>query len=239
LWRKPWEVVENITEHGDAHTLILRPIDHDGFTFAPGQFAWLNTGKTPFHFDQHPISISSSAEDGWNGEIAFTIKALGDWSGQVVPVLMPGTRVWLDGPYGVFSVDRDQGPGFVMIGGGVGITPLHPMCETLAMRHDTRPVFLFYCAREYEELTFREEFEELQKRMNLKIVYILDRPGPDWKGESGHITSELLLRYLTRDSKRFPFFMCGPSMLMDTVDEELRKIGVAASLVHSERFDLV
>jgi len=85
IWRRPWEVVENIKEHGNARTLILRPIDHDGFTFEPGQFAWLNMGKTPFHFEQHPISISTSAENGWNGEIGFTIKALGDWSDSVVP----------------------------------------------------------------------------------------------------------------------------------------------------------
>ena len=76
MLQKPWEVVENFKEHGNARTLVLRPIDHDGFSFVPGQFAWLNTGKSPLHFDQHPISISSSAENGSNSEIAFTIKAL-------------------------------------------------------------------------------------------------------------------------------------------------------------------
>jgi predicted ferric reductase len=51
------------------------------------------------------------------GCIAFTIKALGDWSGKIVPAIKPGARIWVDGPYGVFSADREQGPGYVLIGG--------------------------------------------------------------------------------------------------------------------------
>jgi len=239
MWRKPWEVMENITEHGSARTLLLRPVAHSGFSFAPGQFAWLNTGKTPFHFDQHPISMSSSAENGSNGEIAFTIKGLGDWSREVVPFLTPGTRMWLDGPYGVFSVDRDQGPGFVMIGHGVGITPLHSMCKTLAARGDSRPVVLFYCARQFEEFIFREEFEELQTRMPLKLIYILEHPSEAWRGESGHITSDVLLRHLPKYYKRYQFFVCGSGSLMDSVEQSLQEIGVVSELVHSERFDVV
>ena len=239
MWQEPWEVVDNIKEHGNARTLLLRPIDHDGFSFVPGQFAWLNTGKSPFHFDQHPISISSSAENGSNGEIAFTIKALGDWSGRVVPILKPGTRIWLDGPYGVFSVDRDQGPGFVMIGGGVGITPLYSMCKTLAARGDSRPVVVFHCAREFEELTFREEFEELRTRMTLKLVYVLEHPNEDWHGESGHITNDLLLRYMPKYYKRYQFFICGPASMMDSIEQSLEEIGVVAELIHTERFDVV
>lgn len=239
MWRKPWEVVENIREHGNARTLVLHPIDHDGLRFAPGQFAWLNTGKTPFHFDQHPISISSSAENGANCQIAFTIKPLGDWSGEVVPAIKPGARVWLDGPYGVLSPDRDQGPGYVMIAGGVGITPLHSMCETLAIRDDCRPVILFYAAHDYDELIFREDLEKLQKQMNLKLVYVPEKPSLGWDGEQGRITAELLRRRLPRHYKRFQFFICGPTLLMDAVEQELHKLEVGSDFIHSERFDLV
>ncbi len=239
IWRRPWEVVENIKEHGNARTLILRPIDHDGFTFEPGQFAWLNMGKTPFHFEQHPISISTSAENGWNGEIGFTIKALGDWSDSVVPAMKPGTRMWIDGPHGVFSADREQGPGYVLIGGGIGITPLHSMCETLAMREDKRPVLLFYGSRDYDDLTFREEFEELSKKMTLKVIYVLENPGAGWTGEKGYVAADVLRRHLPRQYKRFQYFICGPTPLMDTMERVLPEIGVPPEFVHTERFDMV
>ena len=124
-----------------------------------------------------------------------------------------------------------------MIGGGVGITPLYSMCKTLAARGDSRPVVVFHCAREVEELTFREEFEELQTRMTLKLVYVLEHPNKDWHGESGHITNDMLLRYMPKYYKRYQFFICGPAM--DSIEQSLKKIGVVAELVHTERFDVV
>ena len=89
LWSKPWEVVENLPERGSSRTLVLKPAGHVGFVFEPGQFAWLSTRPTPFHRDWHPISMSSCAHDR-PGPIAFTIKNLGDWSGEVVPALQAG-----------------------------------------------------------------------------------------------------------------------------------------------------
>jgi predicted ferric reductase len=210
-WRRPWKVIDNIPERGNACTLVLHPIGHPGFAFEPGQFAWLTMASTPFHFGQHPISISSSAEEPAGGDIAFTIKVLGDWSGKAVPSVKPGTRVWVDGPYGVFSADREQGPGYVLIGGGIGITPLRSMCETLAAREDLRPVVLFYGCRDYESLTFREEFNNLTAKMNLKVVYVLEQPSASWKGEKGFIDADLLRRHLPEAVSTIPILHLWPT----------------------------
>lgn len=238
-WRHPWRVTQNILEHGQAHTLVLHPIGHPGFAFEPGQFAWLNLGRTPFHLEQHPIAISSSAEVPTGGDIAFTVKALGDWSGKVVPSVKPGTQIWVDGPYGVFSVDREQGPGYVLIGGGLGIAPLRSMCETLADREDIRPVVLFYGCRDYEGLTFREEFDKLATKMNLRIVYVLEHPAASWTGEKGFINADILRRHLPKQSPRFQYFICGPTPLMDAMEKILPEIGVPRRLIHTERLDMI
>jgi predicted ferric reductase len=74
--------------------LRIRPIGHDGFTFEPGQFAWLVTGTTPWSSQQHPLSICSSAEPAADRGLELSIKALGDWSSAVVPRLTPGMSVW-------------------------------------------------------------------------------------------------------------------------------------------------
>jgi len=237
-WRRPWSVVSNIRERGEAHTLVLHPEGHSGLQFEPGQFAWLTLGKTPLHFEQHPISISSSAEIAERGDIAFTIKALGDWSSMVVPLVKPGARVWVDGPYGVFSPDQEQGPGYVFIGGGVGITPLHSMCATFADREDARPIVLFYGCRDCESLMFREEFDELSRRMNLKVVYVLEHPCPGWHGEKGFITADVLRRNLPKHYRRFQYFVCGPKPMMNAMEKLLPNIGVPWRLVNTERFDM-
>jgi predicted ferric reductase len=239
IWRKPWEVVENIKEPGNARTLVLKPTGHEGLTFEPGQFAWLNTGKTPFHRDQHPISFSSCAYDEPGREVSFTIKGLGDWSGTIVPSLQPGTRFWLDGPFGVFTPDREQGPGYVLIAGGVGITPFYSTCQTFVERGDQRPVVLFYSGGKYEDLTFREKFDSLQNKMNLKIVYVLTNPGPDWTGETGFVTAEVLQRHLPKQFQRMQYFICGPLPMMDAMEKMLPEIGVPTELIHAERFDMI
>jgi predicted ferric reductase len=172
-------------------------------------------------------------------EVAFTIKALGDWSGKKVPGLPIGATVWLDGPYGVFSPDREQGPGYVLIGGGVGITPLYSMCLTLGDREDMRPVYLFYGSRDFDDLTFHEALDKLTERMNLKIVYVLEEGFPEWGGETGLIDGPLLGRHLPKQYRRFQYFVCGPLPMMDAMERVLPSLGIAPEQVHTERFDIV
>lgn len=238
-WRRPWEVVRNFAEHGHSRTLVLRPLRHAGVSFEPGQFAWLNLGRTPFHREEHPVSFSSSAENQADDQVAFTIKALGDWSREVVPKIAPGTRLWLDGPYGVFTPDREQGPGFVLLGGGVGITPLYSMCLTLADREDMRPVILFYGCWKFEELTFHEELDRLCGRMSLKVVYVLQETFEGWQGETGLIDAALLRRHLPKQYRRFQYFVCGPLPMMDAMEKILPELEIPAEQIHTERFDIV
>jgi predicted ferric reductase len=239
IWRTPWSVIRNVQEVGNCRTLVLRPVGHNGIAFEPGQFAWLIMGNTPFHHEEHPISFSSSAEITPEGEVAFTIKALGDWSSTVVPKVQPGRKVWLDGPYGVFSPDREQGPGYVLLGGGIGITPLYSVCLTMADRQDVRPVLLFYAGRDWQELTFRGELDCLTRRMNLKIVYVLEHPEANWAGETGFVNAALLRRYLPKQYKRFQYFICGPPPMMNAMEEALPTLGIAPENIHTERFDIV
>jgi predicted ferric reductase len=240
---RPWRVVENRQELGDARTLRLQPIGHSGWAggFEAGQFAWLNLGSSPFNFEQHPISLSSNGDAAAEtGEVAFTIKNLGNWSGTVVPGIQVGQRIWLDGPYGVFTLDRQQGPGYAFLAGGVGITPLRSMLLMMADRGDVRPVVLFYGAKSIDDLTFRDELLALQKQMNLKVVYVLEEPPEGWQGETGRIAAEILRKYIPpKQYKRWQYFICGPTPMMNAMEKILPEIGVPAEQIHTERFDMV
>jgi predicted ferric reductase len=242
LMSRPWEIVENRPEYGQAHTLVLKPVGHDGFRFEPGQFGWLGFGRTPLGFTQHPISFSSNGDvPSEDGTVAFTIKQLGDWSSRIVPHVKPGTRAWIDGPHGVFTIDREEGAGYVLIGGGVGITPLYSMLQALETRGDMRPVYVFHGANDIDDATFREELAEMAARMdNLTLVTVLVRAEDDWEGERGFVTAEILTRYLPPTLyRRFQYFICGPAPLMDAMEAILPQIGVPADRIHTERFDMV
>jgi predicted ferric reductase len=238
-WSRKWEVVENREERGDSRTLVLKPDGHDGFAFHPGQFAWIKTGRTPFGVGQHPISLSSQGDVAPGGNIAFTIKNLGDWSGEEVPAIEPGQRVWVDGPHGVFTMDREQAMGYVFIGGGVGITPLYSMLQTMVRREDERPVVLFYGAANSEAMTFREALSALEDDLNLTFVPVLSDPEEGWEGETGFINADIMQKYLPKQYKHFKYLICGPKPLMDAMEQALPALGVPPVNVLTERFDMV
>lgn len=239
LWSRPWRLAANKVELGESRTLVLEPVGHAGFTFEPGQFAWLNTGRTPFHGDRHPISMSSPAYDEPGRPVEFTVKDFGDWSGGVVPKLEPGAQLWVDGPYGVFSPDRDEGPGFVFIGGGAGVTPLFSMCRTMEIRGDQRPLLLFFAAQDEDGLTFRGQLDDLARRMSLRVVYVLEQPPEGWSGETGFVDREMLRKYLPPRYRRYQFFVCGPEPMMDALDRILPALGVPPDRIHTERFVMI
>jgi predicted ferric reductase len=230
---RPWRLERVIAERGETTTLVLKPPFE--FRFEPGQFAWFAIGRSPFSLTQHPFSFSSSAE---RGEVELAVKALGDFTSKVGE-LEPGTTVYVDGPHGVFSTDQDEGPGFGLLAGGVGIAGLISMLRTLADRGDVRPVLLFYANGDWDGVAFREELEELKARLSLTVVHVLERPPEPWEGETGYLTAEILARHLPPGFRRFQFFICGPDPMMDAAEAALIELGVPAERVHTERFDMV
>jgi predicted ferric reductase len=232
---RPWRLERVTRERGQTTTLALRPPAAADFRFEPGQFAWFAIDRSPFSLTQHPFSFSSSAE---RDEVELAVKALGDFTSRVHD-LEPGTTVYVDGPHGVFSMDRDEGPGFGFVAGGVGIAGLISMLRTMADRHDVRPALLFYANGDWDDVAFREELERLKDGLNLSVVHVLERPPEDWAGETGYVTAEVLSRHLPPGYRRFQFFICGPGAMMDAVEEALVQLGVPPERVHTERFNMV
>jgi predicted ferric reductase len=233
--RRPWRVVRLHPERARSTTLVIEPEGHDGISFKPGQFAWVS--RWPVAVTQHPFSFSSPSDLESDGRVTVTVKALGDWTHNVKS-LEPGRRVYLDGPHGEFSIDLYQAPGYVFVAGGVGITPLYSMISTMCVREDVRPATLFYANRDWENVIFREQLEELALYMpNLEIVYVLQQPPPGWQGASGRIDAGLLRRHLPhKQYQRFEYFICGPESLMDASEKALSDIGIPENRIHTERF---
>jgi predicted ferric reductase len=232
---RPWRLEQVVAERGDTTTLALKPPPGTGFRFEPGQFGWFAIDRSPFSVTQYPFSFSSSAE---REEVEIAVKALGDFTSRVSE-LEPGTTVYVDGPHGVFSIDQDEGPGFGLIAGGVGIAGLISMLRTMADRRDVRPVLLVYANRDWDGVAFRDELERLKDRLTLTVVHVLERPPEDWSGETGYVTAEVLARHLPPGHRRFQFFICGPDPMMDAAEAALIALGVPSERVHTERFDMV
>jgi len=214
----------------------MRPDGHSGFRFRPGQFGWLTVWGSPFKITAHPFSFSSSAATS-DGQVEISIRNLGDFTCEI-PKVPIGRRVYIDGPYGAFTIGNPADM-HVLIAGGVGITPMMSMIRTLADVGDKRAVVLLYGSKDWDSITFREELEKLETRLDLTVVHVLAAPPVGWTGERGFMTAEVLMRHLPPPYAEHEYFICGPAVMMDAIERALGELGVPISKYHSERYSFV
>jgi predicted ferric reductase len=235
--RRPWRVDTVRPEVDRVWSVALSPVGHPGLAFEPGQFAWVTVRVSPWAMREHPFSIASSAEHP--ERLEFTVKERGDFTGAVGR-LQAGERVYVDAPYGAFSVDRHpDATGFVFVAGGIGIAPILSCLRTLADRGDRRPVLLYYANDTLERVAHAAEIEALRERLQLRIVPVLVHPPHGWRGERGYVTRAVLDRHLPACRRGLEFFLCGPRPMTALVEDELHALGVSAWHVRTELFDLV
>ena len=236
MLRRPYRIAEVRQERGDTTTLVMRPDGHAGFRFRPGQFGWLTLWGSPFKITGHPFSFSSSAEVS-DGRVEMSIRKLGDFT-SAVPTVTVGQRVYLDGPYGAFTIGNPADM-HVLIAGGIGITPMMSMIRTLADRGDKRPLILLYGSKDWASISFREELETMRSRLDLTVVHVLSQPPEGWTGESGYINAEVFKRHLPSGYADHEYFICGPNVMMDAIETALAEMRVPLAKYHSERYSFV
>lgn len=236
--KHPYVVDHVEKEFGDSWSLFVRPDGHPGFKFQAGQFAWI-TVESPFIFRENPFSFSSSS-DRDDGLMSFTIKELGDFTSSIKD-LKPGNRIYVDGPYGTFSLDEHQSNRLVLIAGGIGSAPVLSILRTMRDRDHCIPVMFFYGSPSWDKVIFRDELAELEKEMDcLKVIHVLEHTTEDWKGESGYITADILARHLPADYKQWEylFFLCGPTPMIEAVEGALHSLDVGSKKIFSEKYEM-
>jgi len=176
----------------------------------------------------HPFSLSAAP----NGRsLRFTVKNLGDWTARL-QALEPGTRVTLEGPYGTLTGARRTRRRVLLVAGGIGITPLRALLESLPGRPGD--LTLIYRASHETEVVFREELDALAAHRGAAVHYLVGRRGsPEMPGDPLDAAG---LRALVPDVEQRDVYLCGPVPLMESVCASLKILAVPASQVHLERF---
>lgn len=236
LKKRPYEISKVVSEADQVWTVEVIPKGHEGFKFKAGQFARLILKSSPFTYEQNPFSISSS--DQAPKIITFTIKEFGDF-GAKIKHLKKGQRVFVDGPYGAFTIKEGPAASLMMVMGGIGITPGMSIIRSLRDRKDPRKIVLIYANKTFEDIIFKEELNQLQREIDLTVVHVLESPPDDWKGEEGFVDEDLLWKYKISEGQKVLYYVCGPGPLMDVAESTFIKWGEPARDIYSERFDIV
>ena len=154
--------------------------------------------------------------------------------------LQAGDRLMVKAPAGHFYLIEDSMLPVVLIGGGVGITPMLSMLNTLLKAGGTREVWLFYGVRDGKELIMGEHLRSLaQAHENFHLHLCFSRPkereveGIDYQ-HRGRVDIPLLRNTLKLG--RYQFYICGPAGMMENLVAGLESVGVDGGDIHYESF---
>lgn len=200
-----------------------------------GQFFFWRFLDGPGWTRAHPYTLSRAPSGDF---LRITVKDAGDGSSRVA-TLRPGTRILIEGPYGVLTTDRAAGRGakVLLVAAGVGITTMRALLDDLA--GSGAQVTLLYRIRSHEDAVFRAELDDAAGRHGVRVVYLPGRrarPG-SWLPNTFAEVSDLAgLRWLVPDVAGHEVFLCGPPPWMSAVRATLRDAGVPTGRIHTEEF---
>jgi ferredoxin-NADP reductase len=229
----------------------LRP--HDGKPlppFEPGQYLTFSLripGRSkplircyslsdgPYNLERYRVTIKRLSPPPDNPEAPA-----GQSSSFFHDTLHEGDTLDVKAPTGHFYLDRTRNDPVVLIGGGVGLTPMLAMINTIAASGSGREAWLFYGVRHGGEHMMKEHLAELDRQYpNIHVVICYSDPrdqdvqGQDFT-EKGHVSVDLMQRLLP--SANYTFYICGPPVMMQKITEGLEEWGVPDSAVNYEAF---
>jgi len=151
-----------------------------------------------------------------------------------------GSRLQVKAPSGQFHLDQESERPLVLVGGGIGITPMLSMLEHLLETGSQREIWLFYGVRNGDEMVMQPRLQhlaELHPNFHLHSCFSQprenDRPGIDYRHQ-GRVDIELLRNTLPMAG--YQFYLCGPQPMMQSLVPGLETLGIHPADIHYEAF---
>ncbi len=150
-----------------------------------------------------------------------------------------GSRLQIRAPSGHFHIDRSDAP-VVLIGGGIGITPLLSMANWCLAEQPGREVWLFYGVRNSREMIMKPALEGLaaaHPNFRLRVCFSDALPEDvavrDYQHRSRVDVNVLRMQL---PLKTYQFYICGPNPMMESLAPALEDWGVPDARIHFEAF---
>jgi ferredoxin-NADP reductase len=209
------------------------------FAYLPGQFLTLHIAPRGIATRR---SYTIASTPSWQDRIEITVKRedQGLVSRWLHDELRVGDEVEIEGPGGTFVFRGTEAERVVLIGGGVGITPMMSVVRYLTETRWPGRVHLILGFRAPRDYLFREELVQLQARnANLSVTVTMSHPQAEpWSGPVGRIDAALLASTVP-DLAAHRVHVCGPPPMMDAVKAVLVALRVPEAQIKTEAFGTV
>jgi predicted ferric reductase len=191
-----------------------------------GQFFFWRFFTKGFWYTQHPFSLSEAPK---GDSFRITVKNLGDHSARFAEIPI-GTRVFAEGPFGVFTDESRVEPKALLIAGGIGITPVRALLEQM-----DGDLVALYRVVSSDDIVFSDELDRIAETRGARVDYVV---GDHATEEGRDLLSPRHLRELVPDIAERDVFICGPVAMIDSIVPNLRHANVSRKHLHVERFAL-
>ena len=206
------------------------------FRHVPGQFLTLDIAP---HGIATRRSYTIASPPTWRDHIEITVKReahglVSRWLHDDVEI---GDRIAVEAPSGSFVFSGKDRPSVVLIGGGVGITPMMSIARYLTDTDWPGTIYLLTSFLTPRDFIFADEIRSLESR-NARLhaaTTVTEVNGTKWSGATGFIDARFIQANVP-DIALHPSFICGPTPMMDAVKATLADLGVPTSQVRTESF---
>ena len=215
-------VVSVNEETPGVYSIVISGRSLNRLAVSGGQFFQWRFLKRGLWWQAHPYSLSALPNPPY---LRLTVKDLGDHSGAIGQ-LEAGTKVFAEGPYGAFTHHARQTNRVVLIGAGVGITPIRAMLEDLPNSVEVNVVLRGSNA---QDLILRDEIKTLAQRHGGVVHELV--------GSRHHVQLDAKsLRRLIPTVAQSDVYICGPTTFTDHVLRTSSRAGVPSERIHVESF---
>ncbi|HEY3478527.1 MAG TPA: ferric reductase, partial [Streptomyces sp.] len=220
-------VAQVVREAPDVVSVVVSGERLPELAARPGQFLRWRFLAPGLWWTASPYSLSAAPRPG---TLRITVKEVGGHSAALAR-LRPGTRIWAEGPYGALTADRRTRQKVLLLAGGVGVTPLRALFESLPARPGD--LTLVYRAHSPADLALRGELESIAAARGARLHLAVNTP--DGRRP---VLSAQALRAALPDIAEHDVYLCGPPGMTRASYEALREAGVPARRIHHESFEL-
>jgi predicted ferric reductase len=231
--RHSFKVSQVVRESSDSVSVYVGGQKLEKLGGQAGQFYMLRILTPKQWWRPHPFSISAAPN---NEFVRFTIGARGDDT-ELMQYLKPGTRIMLEGPYGVFTEERRTREKVVLVAAGIGAPPIRSLAESLAARPGD--VTIIYRVRETEDAALLDELSEIARTRGFRMHVLEGKRGNPNSWLPAHLAGSSdhdRLTQMVPSVKDSDVFVCGPAPWTRAVVKSLNKVGTPTHQIHAEEF---
>jgi ferredoxin-NADP reductase len=250
---KPFRVDRKVIENASQTICSFYLVPEDGQPlppYKPGQFLTFDLAVQGDSGETERIMRCYSLSDAPRTEhyrvsikrITQTAKGdthLGRSSNYFHDHITVGSLLQVRPPSGHFYLDQSDAP-VVLIGGGIGITPLLSMLNWCLENQPEREVWLFFGVRNGHELIMKSQLDVLaQTHKNFHLLICASQPQPNESlGHDFQQQGRIDINFLrnTLPLKPFHFYICGASSMLESLVPALENWGVPEDHIHYEAF---